>query len=100
MSPQASGRIQRWALTLASYDYTITFRSTTQHCNADALSRLPFPETWKTTPVPQEVVLMIEGLRDSSISAAQVKSWTRRDPVLSQVYQYTLQGCQQKSKRI
>ena len=92
VSPQASGRIQRWALTLASYDYTITFRSTTQHCNADALSWLPLPETRKTTPVPQEVVLMIEGLRDSPISAAQVKSWTRRDPVLSQVYQYTLQG--------
>ena len=40
---QASARIQRWALILAMYEYTLQFKSTTQHSNADALSRLPLP---------------------------------------------------------
>ena len=34
---QASGRILRWALTLASYEYKILFRPTHKHGNADAL---------------------------------------------------------------
>ena len=35
---QASGRIQRWALVLAAYEYNIAFRPTASHSNADALS--------------------------------------------------------------
>ena len=34
----ASARIQRWALTLASYEYKLQFRKSTAHSNADALS--------------------------------------------------------------
>ena len=29
--PQASGRIQCWALTLAAYEYTLSWRPTQQH---------------------------------------------------------------------
>ena len=35
---QAAGRIQRWALALANYEYTMAFRPTHKHSNADALS--------------------------------------------------------------
>ena len=35
---QASGRIRRWALTLAAYEYTLACRTTKKHANADALS--------------------------------------------------------------
>ena len=38
---QASCRIQRWALTLAAYEYILSFCSSAQHRNADTLSRLP-----------------------------------------------------------
>ena len=35
-SPQASARIKRWSLFLASYNYTLEFRNTKAHGNADA----------------------------------------------------------------
>ena len=38
---QASSRIQCWALTLASYEYSLAARPTTQHGNADAMNHLP-----------------------------------------------------------
>ena len=47
---QASGRIQRWALALSSFEYTLEFRVTSQHSNADALSRLPLPQTPSDVP--------------------------------------------------
>ena len=36
--PQASGRNQRWALTLSMYDYTLIHKKSVEHGNADALS--------------------------------------------------------------
>ena len=52
ISPQASGQIQRWALKLATYEYTLRFQPTNQHANADVLSRLPLPEKPEHVPVP------------------------------------------------
>ena len=37
----AANRLARWALTLSQYDYRIEFRKSTDHGNADAISRLP-----------------------------------------------------------
>ena len=59
VSQQGSAGIQRWALTLSMYEYTLKFKPTTQHANADALSRLPLPET-VTPPVSPETVLLLE----------------------------------------
>ena len=87
-----SNRIQRWALTLSMYEYSISFKSTAAHGNADALSRLPLPETSKDPPVPAETVLLLEQLSESPISVKQIKLWTRRDPTLSRVLQFTLYG--------
>ena len=50
----ASARIQRWALTLSAYDYTIQHKKGAENCNADMLSRLPLPET----PVQVPYVLL------------------------------------------
>ena len=89
---QASSRIQRWALLLASYEYTIAYRSTTKHSNADAMSRLPLPNTPAKTPVPAELVLMIEKLDEAPISSKQISNWTQKDPLLSKVLQYIMLG--------
>jgi len=77
---------------LASYEYTITWRNTTQHANADALSRLPLPEVPPQTTIPAELVLMVDQLQDAPITATQLAAWTRRDPLMARVLRYVLQG--------
>ena len=91
-SEQASARIRRWSLFMATYEYTIRFRKTEEHGNADALSRLPLPVTPSDVPTPAELVLLMEHLDDSPVTAQHVRTWTRKDPVLSTVLQYVLYG--------
>ena len=91
-SPQASGRIKSWSLFLSSYEYTLSFRKTGAHANADALSRLPLPEEPSKTTVEPELVLLAEHLDESPITAADIRTWTSRDPKLSRVLQYVQYG--------
>ena len=39
-----AARLQRYALFLAGFDYKIEYKRTTEHCNADGLSRLPLQQ--------------------------------------------------------
>ena len=92
ISAQASARVQRWALTLAMYNYQIAFKPTAAHSNADGLSRLPLPEAPSEVPVPAELVLLIEHLLDAPVKAQEIRTWTRRDPLLSMVKQSIQNG--------
>ena len=92
VSPQASGRIQRWSLKLAMYQYTLKFRPTAQHANADALSRLPLPDKPDGVPLPGELVLLVDHLAEAPITAAQLKVWTARDKLLSKVLHFIRHG--------
>ena len=89
---QASGRIQRWALVLAGYEYTISFRPTESHSNADALSRLPLQHADEPVPAVPETVLLLEQLDEGPFTAQQVKYYTARDPCLSQVLSFVQNG--------
>ncbi len=88
----ASARIQRWALTLSAYQYRIVYRAGKENANADALSRLPLPDTPASAPLPPESVFLLERLNDSPVSAKQITIWTERDKVLSKVKRFVLQG--------
>ena len=92
MPVQASGCIQCWALTLGMYNYRIVHKRSTDHTNADALSRLPLHETIMSTPLPSETVLLMEQLDDGVVTAGMICAWTRKDPILSRVTQYVLSG--------
>ena len=72
------------------------FRAGKENSNADGLSRLPLRESPSSVPVPGDTVLMMEALLDmgSAVSAATIKSWTDRDPVLSRVRRMVLHGWQ------
>ena len=88
----ASARIQRWALTLSAYDYTIAYKLGEQNTNADLLSRLPLSETVSEVPLPREMVLLMETLQTAPVTAKQIKQWTARDPVLSRVKMFVEKG--------
>ena len=58
---------------------------------ASELYPLP-PPPHKHTPVPGEIVHLLETINTSPVDATKIELWTARDPVLSQVLQFVLQG--------
>ena len=88
----AAARIQRWALTLAAYNYSIEYKPGPEHANADALSRLPLPVSPPTTPLPAETVFAMELLNSIPVSVDEIRTETRRVPILSQVIKSVQQG--------
>ena len=72
----ASARIQRWALTLSAYNYSIEFKSGSAQGNADGLSRLPLKETPELVPQPGEMVLLMERLSycNSPVNVASIRT--------------------------
>ena len=91
-SPQASACVRRWSLYLSMFEYTLKFRGTKEHANADALSRLPLPVEPASVETPPELVLLTNHLSESPVTAAEICSWTRKDPELAPVVQYLQQG--------
>uniref|UniRef100_A0A8C4NG03 Gypsy retrotransposon integrase-like protein 1 n=1 Tax=Eptatretus burgeri TaxID=7764 RepID=A0A8C4NG03_EPTBU len=94
INTNASSCVQRWALMLSSYNYTIRYRPGTGNCG-DALSRLPVPFTdCNNTPQPADLVLVIYVFEsnNSPVTAAQVRFWSNRDPVLSAVKHCVMTG--------
>eukprot|EP00731_Ephydatia_muelleri_P017266 Em0010g364a len=70
----------------SAYCYQIEFKPGSQQGNADALSRLPLDEAPKDVPVPGDTICLMEALDSCGpVTAAVIKSWTDKDPVLSRV---------------
>ena len=90
--PQASGWIQWWVLTLSMYDYTLIHKKPAKHGNADALSWLPLLESISSTPIPADTVLLLDQMNEMPVTAEDIKTWTRRDPIFSRVLQFTQHG--------
>lgn len=86
-----SPRVQRWAVTLSAYEYNIVYKPGKHHANANALNRLSVPETAPKKEVTEQV-LMMDLLDDTLVDTIQIKRWTAKDVILSQVHEYTLKG--------
>ena len=78
-SPQASARIRRWSLYMSMFEYTLQFRNTTAHANADAFSRLPLPVEPAISKLPSELVLLADHLSNSPVTTDQIRECTRKD---------------------
>lgn len=89
---QASAKIQRSALTLAAYEYTISYRVGRNNENADALSRLPLNVTPTSVPQVVETIHLMEQLEGTSVNRQQSRDWTKRDPTLSYLVRFILEG--------
>ena len=86
---QASSRIQRWALLLSGYQYTIRHKAGKDLSNADALSRLPLSTTVpEELCTPGDLVNLVNHLSTTIVSSADIKDWTSKDEVLSKVVRY------------
>uniref|UniRef100_A0A3B3SKQ2 Gypsy retrotransposon integrase-like protein 1 n=1 Tax=Paramormyrops kingsleyae TaxID=1676925 RepID=A0A3B3SKQ2_9TELE len=92
----ASPRVQRWAVTLGAYDYTIVYKRGKDHLNADALSRLPLTMERENSPEEEERVLLLDDSDTPLVNAQQLKRWTDKDPVLARVREFILRGWPQK----
>ena len=86
----AAARMQRWALILAAYQYDIEYRKSAEHANADAMSRLVQSTTKDEFETEAFVISYVDEL---PITAGDLASATRKDPVLARVYDMTLHGC-------
>ena len=97
----ASSRIQRWALTLSAYSFTVKYRNTKQHGNADVCSRFPLAEIEDGTEID-----LHEELRETSpsvfsvymseesplLNAELIARESKKDPVLSRVMFWVKEG--------
>ena len=58
---------------MAAYEYDIKYKKTSQHGNADGLSRLPLTEPdEEQSEVPTEVVLLVEAMTNDLCSDTEV----------------------------
>ena len=90
----AAARLQRWAILLSAYNYEIEFKSTLDHANADGLSRLPLPNT-KGEPLvcsSEPSVFNVAQIESLPVTAEQVETYSRTDPVISKVLRHTKRG--------
>ena len=89
-----AARLQRYALLLAGYQYDIVYRKTSDHGNADGLSRLPVNSPATEADMDGDAVDMfhVSQFDPLPVTAEQVRRETRRDPTLAAVYQAVQTG--------
>lgn len=91
ISEMSSNRLSRYALILMNYNYTIRYRNTKQHANCDMLSRLPQPGV-EDNVSDEYADIFAMNMDDSFIDARLIARETKKDPILSKVSMYVLDG--------
>ena len=98
-------RIQRWGVLLASYQYTLKFRTTSNHGNADVCSRF-YLRTQDGTGLTDPDIIDLAGHQVSdifltsfddkpTINHRQISTGTKTDKILSRVVRYVQEGWSQ-----
>lgn len=95
----ASARIQRWALILGAYRYSIQYKPGLAHANTDLLSRLLLPDSPRTVPLPGETILALNMLESLPVTDSQLtrsgSGLPETLPSLRSVRFYPPAGCRQ-----
>ncbi|XP_060112835.1 uncharacterized protein K02A2.6-like [Heteronotia binoei] len=86
-----SQRVLRWNQFLNSYTYTLVHRAGKAMGHADALSRLPLPETGPD-PAPAHQVMLMESLPEPPLHAAEVAKATQKHKTLARVLDWVVRG--------
>ena len=90
----AASCLQRRAIILLSYDYEVKYQPSASHGNADGLSLLPLQDEPSEQDESAEIFCALEDhqLHSLPLRASDIKAATSKDPVLMQVYSYTVRG--------
>ena len=87
----SAARMERWALQLSAYSYSISYRPTKLHGNADGLSRLPVHEK-RSQARDKVTVFNIAQIDSLPVSSTELRAATRVDPLLSKVLRCVRKG--------
>eukprot|EP00117_Sycon_ciliatum_P020115 scpid97091/ scgid18017/ Uncharacterized protein K02A2.6 len=90
----AASRLQRWAVTMSEYDYTIQFIKGSENVLADCLSRLPLPLS------AEQEEMIVKAVESHSfdpcqivpIQSSDVSKASKYDPVVSKAMSFTVHG--------
>eukprot|EP00731_Ephydatia_muelleri_P009196 Em0004g1534a len=100
----AANRLARWALLLNQYSYSIEYRKTTDHGNADALSRLPlgpdpnFDREEGDADVDTVCAIRTISLQLNPTDPDVLPKESAKDPVLAKVMLFTREGWSPKAE--
>ena len=90
----AAARMQRWGIFLSAYQYDVEYKRSKEHCNADGLSRLLLSQTEDTSEI-----FCISFADALAVTADEIAAQTVKDPALSEVYHYVLEGWPQEVRK-
>ena len=96
----AAARLQRWAITISVYRYSIQFKSTREHANSDAFSRLPIKRLTRGEEMngaDYDTRFNLSQISSLPVTAAKVAKETSADPVLKKVVLNVKKGWPERS---
>lgn len=95
LSTVAASRIQRWAVFLGSFNYSIEHRSAANHENVDGLSRLPAQRAPAERMLEADM-FTVKQINTLPVTSDAISRETKKDPLLSRVLMNTMNGWTEK----
>ena len=90
-----AARLQRYVVALSECSFDIRYKSTAQHANADALSRLPVVADTQMAQLDCEEegrTFRVHQLQTLPVTVAELRRMKTRDPMLARVFQLIQEG--------